>query len=160
MTTPPLEQDLAARLARIERHGAIADVIYTYAEGVRRGDFAVCAALFAPDGVFDMGFGWPRAGAERRPSNRLEGPDAVLAYLNQTAAQGVMICPVIYNIRVDAHGDPVQEDEAASNCVMTATVLGAGTTMMGEYHDRFRRIDGRWRFTLRRYTMFRDGNGG
>ena len=144
------QADLAARLALVEDRTAVADVIHRYAAGVRHGELTDAAGLFAEDGVFEIRAGSPRTGVETKLVARLEGREQILGYLNRSASSNI-VCPAIHNLRIEIDGE-----RAKSNCIMTATVLGGGPTLMGEYDDSFVRIDGAWRFAQRRYLMFRD----
>ena len=57
--------------------------------------------------------------------------------------------PLIHNLIVDLDGD-----RATSTCVMNATIYGTTHAIMGEYRDTFRRVDGKWLFAERIFTMF------
>lgn len=127
-------------------HGAIASLIYGYAERIDAGDLAGVAELFA-DAVYRSDRG-----------GRYEGAAAVLEVLTRL-------------VKLHADGTPrtrhvttnlvVEVDGAAGTAVARSyfTVLQQSpaiplqTIVAGRYHDRFVRIDGRWRFAERLVYM-------
>jgi hypothetical protein len=139
---PPEPAVLAAR-------AAIADVVYTYARNIRAGRGADCLSLFTRDGVFEIRD--QLLGSSEPPSvrARLEGHDAILAYLTSSASGDTRVCPMIHNLLIEVKGN-----EAASSSVMTALVSN-GQSLFGEYLDRFRFEDG-WRFSSRTFTIMGD----
>jgi hypothetical protein len=48
----------------------------------------------------------------------------------------------------------VDGDTATSKCLMEARIFATGQKFMGEYHDTFERVDGRWMFASREFTMY------
>lgn len=130
----------------------IEQLLYTYAERIDAGDFAGVGALFA-DGEI-------RAGADG-PSFR--GADAVRELYAAS-------------VRLHADGTPrtkhvttnviVEVDEAAGTATARAyfTVLQQlddfplQTIVAGRYHDDFRRVDGAWRFHVRRMHVDLQGD--
>ena len=144
MTAP----DVAARLALVEARLAIADVVHGYARNIRAGRGADCLALFTADGVFEIRDAPLDGSAEPTVRARLEGQQAIMAYLAGSAGGDARVCPMIHNLIIDVNGN-----EASSDCVMEA-IVSNGQTLFGEYHDRFRFEDGRWRFSSRLFTIF------
>lgn len=130
----------------------IEHLLYAYAERIDAGDFAGVGALFA-DGEI-------RAGADG-PSCR--GAEAVRELYAAT-------------VRLHADGTPrtkhvttnvvVAVDESAGTATARAyfTVLQQlddfplQTIVAGRYHDDFRRVDGRWRFAVRRMYVDLQGD--
>lgn len=140
---------MAESLAVLEARAAIADLVHTYARNIRGGRGADCLALFTEDGVFeirDQLFGSSEPPSVRA---RLEGRDAILAYLTNSAAGDVRVCPMIHNLLIE-----VNRNEAASSCMMT-NLVSNGQSLFGEYMDRFRFEDG-WRFSERVFTIMGD----
>ena len=135
-------------LARTE----IERLLHTYAERIDAGDFAGVGALFA-DGEI-------RAG-EHGPAFR--GADAVRQLYAAT-------------VRLHADGTPrtkhvttnviVEIDEAGATATARSyfTVLQQledfplQTIVAGRYHDAFRRVDGTWRFHVRRMHVDLQGD--
>ena len=132
----------------LEAKSAIAELVYTYALNVRRGNGVACADLFTEDGIFEVREA-PLAGkGEPLVRSRLVGRDAVAAYLGRAAASSdTRVCPVIHNLLIRVDGT-----EATSNCAMTAFIMPDGQQMIGEYNDSYR-YDGAWRFSARIHTI-------
>ncbi|MFD2134431.1 nuclear transport factor 2 family protein [Novosphingobium resinovorum] len=57
--------------------------------------------------------------------------------------------PLIHNLMIEVTGDT-----ARANAMMVARITGTDKEVTGEYHDRFVRLDGRWLFDARIYTVF------
>lgn len=126
---------------------AIADLVHTYALYVRNGNGADCAELFTEDGVFevrDAPVGNPDAARMR---SKLEGRDAIGAYVGRTKAPASRGCPLIHNLLIEVHGS-----EASSTCMMTSVIWSSGHQLIGEYHDSYR-FDTRWLFTSRVFSI-------
>ena len=59
--------------------------------------------------------------------------------------------PLIRNLMVE-----VDQDTATANSVMDARIYGTAHTIMGEYRDTCRRVDGRWYFSSRIFTIYKN----
>lgn len=141
----PLSQE--ERLDRAESRSAIADLIHGYARFVRYDEPEGIPALFAPDGFFEIRDGHPDR-PEFSVRARLEGPEHIGVYLISGKGKAHPI-PLIHNLMIEMDGD-----SASANCVMEARIFGTDHKVFGEYRDSFRRIDGRWLFASRTYTIF------
>lgn len=123
----------------------IAHLLYIYAERMDAGDFAGAASLFeharlrvgsGEDGTVD-------AAAMCKLWEQM-----VVRYPDGTPRTK----HVVSNPIIDVDGDTAscrsyytvfqQTDDFPLQCVVT-----------GRYHDRFERVDGKWRFTYRDYTL-------
>ena len=135
------------RLDRIEARLAIAEVIHTYARCIRYDQPDQVGALFTEDGAFELRQGEPDK-AEFTRSYRHEGRAAVHAQMSHNKGTAHPL-PLIHNLIVDVDGD-----HATSTCVMNGTIYGTTHAIMGEYRDTFRRVDGKWLFAERIFTMF------
>lgn len=135
------------RLARTEARFAIADLIHEYARLIRRDLSDEVAPLFTDDGVFEIRDGHPDK-PEFSVRSRIEGREALETYMENGKGKPHPI-PVIHNLSIEVEGDA-----AHSNCVMEGQVYGTDLKVVGEYHDTFRQIDGRWLFASRTFTMF------
>lgn len=139
------------RLDRVEARNAVADLIHRYAQLVRydRGDET--ADLYMSDGVFEV-----RRGSPDKPAytvqSRVDGREAIRAYLLPLKGKPHPV-PLVCNILVEVDGDI-----ASSTCVMQARMSEGEGGFWGEYRDTCARVDGRWYFTSRTYTIFVDGN--
>jgi hypothetical protein len=126
--------------------GEVADLVNAYALHVRSREAFRCSEFFTEDAVFET---WRTPPGEAKPAlaNRLEGREAILAYITKASQGAVGVCPMIHNLLIEVNGR-----EATSNCVMAAVTIPAGGEIFGEYQDAFR-FDGRWRFSSRKYTI-------
>lgn len=142
-----MSEVLAARLDRLEAQAAISDLIHEYARAVRRDEPEMVAALFVPEGTFEVRSGHPDK-AEFTVRSRFETPGALVAFL-VTQKGGPHPVPLIHNLMI-----AVDDNRATANSVMTARIYGTDKQVFGEYHDSFERRDGTWLFNGRIYTVF------
>ena len=138
---------LVAMLGAVLSRQACADLVHEYARCIRGGRPQDVAALFAPDGTFELREGHPD-NEEHSVRFRLEGRDQVNASMSNSKGP-VHPIPQIHNLMIDVEGET-----ASGNCVMEAQIYRGTGGVFGEYHDSFRRIDGRWYFASRIYTIF------
>lgn len=126
--------------------GDIADLVNAYALNVRSRNASGSGDFFTEDAWFET---WRIPPGEAAPvlANRLEGRDAILAYITKASQGAVTVCPMIHNLLIEVNGR-----QAASNCVMAAVTIPGGAEIIGEYQDTFA-FDGRWRFSSRRYVI-------
>ena len=122
----------------------IANLVYRYAECVDSGDFEAAAALFTharvKTGLGDVG-----------PKELVEmWRKSVILYEDGTPrTKHVITNPII----------EVDEATGRGSCRTYYTVMqqaGDGplqAVICGRYHDRFERVDGRWRFCHRDYSL-------
>jgi uncharacterized protein (TIGR02246 family) len=118
---------------------AIRALIHEYAERIDTGDLDGLAALFADATWGSSGRGAPLRGAEQVR----HGYDGVILYDGTPSTKHV-----ISNVTIEVTGD-------AATARSYFTVLQARPDfplqpiIAGRYHDRFERVDGRWRFADR-----------
>jgi hypothetical protein len=139
--------DLAVRIDRLESQQAVADLIYTYARYIRADQPERIAGLFLPDGTFEVRSGHPDKEAftvSQRHGTRAEIDASMSAMKGKPHP-----VPLIRNLIVEVDGD-----SATANSVMDATIYGTTHAIMGEYRDTCRRVDGRWLFASRVFTMY------
>ena len=139
--------DLAARLDRLEAQAAVADLVHAYARAVRRECYEDVAALFVPEGTFQVRGGKPDR-AEFTVRSHFGSPGELVAFLVQGRGRPHPV-PLIHNLMVEVDGD-----RATANSVMAAPIFGTPHEVLGEYHDSFVRRDGQWRFAARIYTVY------
>lgn len=139
--------DLAARIDRLEAQAAIADLIHGYARAVRREEAGQVADLFIPTGTFEVRSGHPDR-AEFTVRQRFETPEALVAFLLEGKGKPHPV-PLIHNLMIEVEGDT-----ATANSMMAAPIYGTDHEVFGEYRDSFAKIDGRWLFSARIYTVY------
>ena len=133
-------EDLAARLA-------VADLIHTYARHIRRDEPDRVAELFVEDGTFEIRDGHPDR-AEHRVRSLYRGRQEVHDHLAPNKGQPHPV-PLIRNLIVEVDGD-----SATANSVMDARIYGSEHAIQGEYRDTCRKVDGRWCFAARIFTIY------
>jgi 3-phenylpropionate/cinnamic acid dioxygenase small subunit len=125
----------------------ITNLIYRYAECIDAGDLAGAAALFEHARVR---IGGPDT--DTIDASRLLGIWRSLIVLHPDGTprtKHVTTNPII----------EIDEDAGTASCRSYYTVLQQTdelplqTIVTGRYHDRFERIDGRWRFSYRDLTL-------
>jgi hypothetical protein len=140
-------KDLAERIDRVEARLAVADLIHTYARHIRADEPDKVSALFLPDGTFEVRDGHPDR-AEHRVRSVYNGRQEVHDHLAPNKGQPHPV-PLIRNLIVEVEGDT-----ARANSVMDATIYGTAHAIQGEYRDTCQRVDGKWYFKSRQYTIF------
>lgn len=117
----------------------------SYADIVTRRDWAALADIFLHDCTVEI---------DRRTGEPLvlEGPGAVGGFIADAISGFEFFEFVILNTVLEI--DPA-DDRAGGGLYMSELRQDAAskrwTTVYGVYHDRYRRIDGRWWFARRRY---------
>ena len=125
----------------------IANLLYRYAERMDSGDFAGAAALF-----------------EHARLRVADGPHGTIDAATVLAiwTSGVMRYPdgtprtkhVVTNPIIE-----VDETAGTATCRSYYTVIqrtddfGPQIIVTGRYHDQFQRVDGRWRYSFRDYSL-------
>jgi hypothetical protein len=137
-------------IERLEARAAIADLVHGYALAVRRDRPEDIEVLFAPNGTFEVREGAPDRD-EALTRTLFESPRDLVAFLLSTKGQPHPV-PLIHNLMIVVDGDVAQ-----ASSLMVAPILGTDRQVMGEYADSFVRLNGRWRFQSRIYTLFRNG---
>lgn len=130
-----------------DSRGQIENLLYLYAEAIDAGDYEGIGALFA-HGVIADADGQPMA----------EGAEAVTRLYGATTRKYPDGTPRSHHVITN----PIIEiDEEAGTAtgrtrytVFQATdALPLQPIVTGGYHDRFERVDGRWRFAERRMIL-------
>lgn len=144
--------DLAERIDRLEARFAVADLIHAYARHIRRDEPDQVAALFLPDGTFEIRDGHPdRSDYTVRSLHRSAAE--VHAHLAPGKGKPHPV-PLIRNLIVEVEGDT-----AMANSVMDARIHGTGHAIQGEYRDICRRVDDKWYFQSRIFTIYTGASG-
>ena len=116
----------------------IRELTARYCFAVADGDAATIVDLFTDDGVFKI------RGREVRGREDLR-------QFYDGAAEGPTPKPFIQNHVIDVSGD-----EATGRCGVEIRMVNKGEayTVAGHYADRYRRVDGRWRFAERDFMVY------
>jgi hypothetical protein len=142
-------KELARRIDRLEAESAIARLVHAYARAVRREETERFHELFLPTGTFELRSGHPdRTGY--KVLQRFETPDALVAFLLEGKGKPHPV-PLIHNLMIEVDGDT-----ATASCMMAAPIYGTDREILGEYCDRLVRIEGRWLFSERIFTVYGD----
>ncbi len=145
---------LEERVAVLETRAEISELRARYAWLAARSQFSTVADLFTEDVVFEA----PGGPGHR---TRVEGRESFRTTLGAlTSPTPAQVVPIIANETIEIDGD-----EGTGTCLMHSPVTnGEAPGFCGYYHDRFRRVDGRWLFSERLYYFylpyFEPGPGG
>ena len=126
---------------------AITELVYRYGQLVRYDRPEETAELYLPGGLFEVRRG-PPDGPHTAVQNRLEGREAIRDMLLPSKGKPHPV-PLIHNLSIAVEGD-----SARGTCVMQTPTSADGTGFWGEYRDRYARLDGRWYFAERIFTMY------
>jgi uncharacterized protein (TIGR02246 family) len=126
------------RIARLLDERELRRTAELYAQGADRRDKQLWASIFAEDGVIEA------------PGIRLEGRANIVAALDVMGRLYVATQHRVHNqlVTIDgdaAHGETYSTADHVSETDGTRTIL----TWAIRYQDRWRRVDGAWRFTHR-----------
>jgi len=129
---------LEATVRRLDDLEAIRDLARRYAHYVWQRDASGAIGLFAEDGEMDTG--------DRPP---IQGRKALLEVYEAMFASAELH-PMVHNHVVDLRGD-----EATGSCYLElhARIDGVDKLGAGQYHDRYVRVGGVWKFASRKLTM-------
>ena len=122
----------------LEDKDAIRELIAQYCHALDAGRFAEVAALFAPDGEWTTDYG------------QAQGPAAIEALLRGNVpvkGEGPQRKHFVTNTVVTVEGDAAHS--RSDYLIIRESAAGLIPVMGGTYRDRFRRIDGAWRFGRR-----------
>lgn len=139
------------RIDRLEARFAVADLIHSYARFIRYDEPERISALFLPEGTFEV-----RDGHPDRPDFTVRSFNASAQEVNDHLAPNKgkpHPVPLIRNMIVEVEGDT-----ATANSVMDAKIYGTAHGIMGEYRDTCRRVDGKWYFQSRVFTIYKDAS--
>jgi len=131
---------------------AIHHLIYRYSDAVTRGDWAQCAAAFAPNALWEC----PLFGM------RYESIDEFVQTLRATKFEVLIQTPqspvVTFTDADSATATTTIHEMNRSVMAMDSTLGAAGEPvnieMYGIYYDDIARIDGEWKFTHRLFVPF------
>ena len=129
---PSLEEKVQALEARDE----IRELTARYCHAVTRADSATIVGLFCDDGVFETGKTVVRGRVELEKFYRAIQPPPL---------------PFIQNHVIELAGE-----EATGQCSAEIRMVrdGEAITACGYYDDRYRRVNGEWKFAARKFNFF------
>jgi hypothetical protein len=139
--------NLDARVRALEDRAAITELTAQYCWLLTRGDGRTVAEnLYTQDGIFDR---------TAMNSGSIKGRKELIAFYTKSSARGAVI-PLIHNHILQMNGD-----EAHGTCVVESRVApDHATGAVNYYQDYYRRVDGSWRFAIRKvgsyYPQFRE----
>jgi len=125
----------------------ITNLLYRYAEFMDSGDFESIALLFR------------HARIKTGDSNALTDADGVLASWRNVVRLYPCGTPRTKHVVTNPILD-IDEGAGTATCRSYYTVLQSTDTLplqpvaAGRYHDEFERVDGKWRFSYRDYSLF------
>ena len=131
-----MTESLEERLKAMEDRESIRELPLRYCDCVWRKDAEGVAALYTEDGRFDTGQG----------DAPLESRKAIYDYFAGSFAGPVTPRPFIHN-----HVFEVDGDSAHGRCSLE--VIAGDFTMRGYYEDTYARVDGEWKFRVRKAVM-------
>jgi uncharacterized protein (TIGR02246 family) len=138
-----MDEDLRARLEAVESREQIRELPARFVWASARADIPAMMALFTEDCDFETGLPGSRLQLKGRAAlaetmtRMIPGPGAILA--------------LISNQTVEMHGP----DAASGVCVMQNPAAPATVSpFVGYYRDDFRRVNGTWLFSARRFWHY------
>jgi uncharacterized protein (TIGR02246 family) len=119
---------------------AIRALVHEYAERIDTGDLDGLAAMFA-----DATWGSPGRGTPLRGTDQVRrGYDGVILY------EGIPCTKhVISNVTIELTGESAAAARSYFTVLQARPDFPLQPIIAGRYHDRFERVDGRWRFADR-----------
>jgi|ERR1700730_451961 uncharacterized protein (TIGR02246 family) len=119
---------------------AIRALVHEYAERIDTGDLDGLAAMFA-----DATWGSPGRGRPLRGTDQVRrGYDGVILY------EGIPCTKhVISNVTIELTGESAAAARSYFTVLQARPDFPLQPIIAGRYHDRFERVDGRWRFADR-----------
>ena len=118
-------------------HEQIRALLARYNFALDAGDAAAWAGCFTADGAFES------TGVESEPV-RVEAGDLGAFVVRQHEINQGRGRHWTNNELIEVDGDT-----ATMRCYLLAVTTGRRIASVGTYHDRLRKVDGRWLFTLR-----------
>jgi hypothetical protein len=134
MNSSRLIQDLMVR-------EALRELRARYCWCVARGDYESMTQMYTADGLFEFMLNGSRVDCR--------GHAAIREWLKKATPPG-LVFPMVHNEVFIINGD-----DAVGTCGMEARTTSPEISFFsGYYHDRFRRVDGQWLFSERRFYRY------
>ena len=133
-----MTDDLQALLREERDVREISQLKYRYLRTLDSKDWDGFADCFVPEATGDY--------------NGLVFDDraALVAYMRENLGEGLVTMHQAHHPEIEVDGDT-----ATARCyftVLQVTAQGLHPILAGEYHDRFRRVDGKWQFAERTFA--------
>lgn len=135
------------RLDIVESKLAIADLVYDYTRAIRHNANEDIEGMFAPDGTFEVRGGHPSQ-PEYEVQQRFNSAREVGEFMMKGKGHPHPV-PLVHNLMIEVDGD-----RASGICAMEGQVYGTDNKIIGEYRDSYVRLNGKWKFASRTYTMY------
>ena len=100
-----MDNELLARLKKLEDRAEIEDIVNTYGEGVRTSDHVRIASCFADDAIIDHGLGQTIEGIENIRSYFSGALESTARKTVLTFDEKLASTPVMTNVRITLDGD-------------------------------------------------------
>jgi|EndMetStandDraft_4_1072995.scaffolds.fasta_scaffold52053_3 uncharacterized protein (TIGR02246 family) len=137
-----MDAELKARLDAIESREQIRELPAKYVWASARGNVPAMVELFTDDCDFESGPPEARM--------KLKGRQAVLDFLTRMVPKPGSIIALIQNQTVELKGET-----ATGTCAMFNPIAAPQMSpFVGYYRDEFRRVDGVWLFSARRFWNY------
>lgn len=132
--------DVTALVHRLANLEAIRDLARRYAHHVWQRQPLAAVALFARDGVMDLG-----------ADGRIEGIAQLRAVYGEKVSGDILLQPYVHNHVITLHDDGT----ASGTCYLDLRCRRDGQSLIGAgfYEDRYAREDGEWKFASRRLEL-------
>ena len=129
---------LEERISALEDKEAIRELTAEYCHCIAAGDGAAVTALFCVDGAFVMG------------ERRVQGSAALSEFYDALAVTPPI--PFIQNHVIDNY----TPTEAQGRCSVEIRMVqeGEAVTAAGWYRDRYKKVEGTWKFSERDFITF------
>jgi SnoaL-like protein len=136
-------KSLEAKIQELADREEIRELVATYAHRMAHGPAA--ADLFTDDGAYI------NRGTAEIPPNEVRGRGALERHFGDRAGWAERPLPMIHN-----HLIAIEGNEARGICSVEIRLAAKGTSIIasGYYKDRYRRENGRWKFTERDCSFF------
>ena len=138
---------IESRLDVVESKLAIADLVHDYARAIRHNANEDIEGLFAPDAFFEVRAGHPSQ-PEYTVQNRYNSAKEIGEFMMKGKGTAHPV-PLVHNLMIEVDGD-----RASGLLAMEGQIYGTEHKIIGEYNDSYVRINGRWKFASRVYTMY------
>lgn len=126
---------------------AIQDVLHRYALHMSNFDFEKAIELYSDDAIFDE--------TSVSPDFYLDGKDALYNFWVKHKSNVVQMMHMYTNFILEKISD-TEADTVTTLFMQGKTANGDLFNLKGFWEDKFKKIDGKWKFSYRKLTLFPD----